>query len=117
MSVIYADDRMYEFTGGEAPTLDALTRRYEALVAGRSPDGTESWLNWVVRLVDAPQAVGTVQATVTVATGSAAIAWEIGIPWQGRGYAGEAAAALVDWLRSQLVTDVEAHVHPDHAAS
>ncbi|MDX2290691.1 MULTISPECIES: GNAT family N-acetyltransferase, partial [Streptomyces] len=39
-----------------------------------------------------------------------------GTAWQGRGYASEAARALVGWLRPRVRT-VVAHVHPDHAAS
>ena len=117
MHTVYGDDQMFEFTGGEPPTLEDLTRRYQALVAGRSPDDTESWLNWVVRPADEAHAIGVVQATGVNATRHAAIAWEIGVPWQGRGYAGEAATALVEWLRSRSVVGIEAHVHPDHAAS
>ena len=78
-------------TGGEPPTLDGLRRRYEALAAGRSPDGTESWLNWIVRTHDGSPAVGVVQATIVDASSHASIAWEIGVPWQGHGFAAEAA--------------------------
>lgn len=49
--------------------------------------------------------------------GTAEIAWVIGTPWQGRGLAREAAVALADWLRSQDVPLLVAHVHPDHHAS
>ena len=98
MVAVYADARMFEFTGGEPPTLDGLRRRYEVLAVGRSPDGTESWLNWIVRIHDGSLAVGVVQATVDDAARHASIAWEIGVPWQGQGFAAEAASALVEWL-------------------
>lgn len=93
------------------------------MVVGHSPDGLQQWLNWVVRLrrddagVNAGQAIGTVQATVMVGGARAEIAWIIGTPWQGRGYAGEAAQALADWLRDSGVGCVTAHVHPRHLAS
>jgi len=116
MAAVYADPRMFEFTGGEPPTRESLQRRYEVLVAGRSPDGTESWLNWIVRTLDPPQVVGTMQATVDVSH-RAWVAWEIGTAWQGRGFAGEAAPAIVAWLRQRGITSIEANVHPDHAAS
>jgi len=45
------------------------------------------------------------------------VAWVIGVPSQGRGYATEAAAALVAHLRALGVRTITAHVHPDHAAS
>lgn len=59
---------------------------------------------------------GYVQATVR---GSRAeIAWVIGTPWQGRGYAGEAAKGLAAHLASAGgVRELLAHIHPDHAAS
>ena len=41
----------------------------------------------------------------------------IGVDWQGRGYAAEAARALVAWLDSRGVATVRAHIHPGHAAS
>lgn len=84
---------------------------------GRSSDGTEEWHNWIVRLAADGTAIGTVQATVAVAELAAEIAWVIGVPWQGRGYASEAAAGLVEWLESTGTTTVIAHVHPDHVAS
>lgn len=60
--------------------------------------------------------IGYVQATVADGE-QAEIAWVVGTQWQGRGYAKEAARALVDWLRGHGVRSVIAHVHPDHRAS
>ena len=115
MVVVLADPRMYEFTGGEPPTLEALRDRYERLADGRSPDGSEWWWNWIIRLDGT--AVGVVQATVAVDGTTADVAWEVGVEWQGRGVAGEAAGAMVRWLLDQDVAEVRALVHPDHAAS
>lgn len=101
-----------------ASHLDALRSRYRLLAPGRSPDGRELWLNWVVRLrADEHRAVGTVQATVGDDLGQAEVAWVVGTPWQGEGYAGEAAVALTGWLREKGVRRVIAHVHPEHSAS
>lgn len=47
----------------------------------------------------------------------AEVAWVVGTPWQGQGFAAEAARALVGWLRWQSVRTVIAHIHPDHHAS
>ena len=41
----------------------------------------------------------------------------IGVPWQGRGYSSESAAAAVDWLRGDGVGEICAHIHPADAAS
>jgi RimJ/RimL family protein N-acetyltransferase len=117
MVSVYADARMFEFTGGEQPTLDGLRRRYEALAAGRAPDGTQSWLNWIVRTHDGSPAIGVVQATIDDAGGHASIAWEIGVVWQGQGFAAEATSALVEWLAGKAIGAIEATIHPRHLAS
>ena len=114
---VLADVRMYEFTGGEPPTLARLRARYEVLAGGRSPDGSEAWLNWIVRTGTPPVAVGVVQATVSGDGTVGEVAWEIGVEQQGRGYASEAAGALVGWLAGAGVGAIEACIHPDHAAS
>lgn len=116
---VLADPRLYEHTGGEPPGLDELRRRYEDQAVGHSPDGAETWLNWIVRLRPGGVAIGFVQATVIGAGEGrvADVAWVVGVPWQGHGYAGEGARALVAWLGAAGVGAVTAHVHPDHPAS
>lgn len=123
---VLADPALYRFIGGEAPTRDTLTARYRAQVAG-STDRRETWHNWIVRERASGDAVGFVQATVVDGHGvvagsdptapSAEIAWVIGTPWQGRGYAVEAARGLADWLDGVGIGSIVAHVHPDHVAS
>ena len=49
---VLADERMHEFTGGRPLSLEDLRSRYQRFESGRSPDGTEVWLNWIVRLAD-----------------------------------------------------------------
>jgi RimJ/RimL family protein N-acetyltransferase len=77
------------------------------------------WRNWVVRRRADARPVGTVQATIGRRAGgwTAEIAWVVGVAWQGRGYASEAARALVAWLGRHDVQEIVAHIHPDHAAS
>ncbi|WP_197289027.1 GNAT family N-acetyltransferase [Nocardia sp. NRRL S-836] len=116
MAAVLADPALHAFIGGSPQPPDALAARYRRLVAG-SPDPGVRWLNWVIRLRDAAELVGTVQATVTWADATAEIAWVVGTPWQGRGIAGEAARGLVRWLGTQPVRTVVAHVHPEHHAS
>ena len=41
----------------------------------------------------------------------------VGAAWQGRGYATEAAQALVGWLHGHGVANVTASIHPGNAAS
>ncbi|WP_128428665.1 GNAT family N-acetyltransferase [Streptomyces cyaneus] len=115
MAVVLADPALHTFTGGTPHSPGELRARYERLVAG-SPAPGVSWCNWVLRLRAQSRLVGTVQATVTENEG-AEIAWVVGTPWQGRGFASEAARGLVTWLGRQSVRTVVAHIHPDHLAS
>ncbi len=117
MAVVLGDERMHQFTGGAPLTLEQLRERYRRLAVGRSSDGSEQWLNWIVRLRADGAAVGTVQATVTADGAEAEVAWEVGVPWQGRGIASEAAAAMVAWLLDHGVQSIAAYVHPSHDAS
>ena len=116
LAAVLGDPALHRFIGGEPLDADALRERYARLVVGHSPDGTQEWFNWVVRGPDGAS-VGTVQATVTDGGRTAEVAWVVGTSWQGRGYATEAARALVGWLVAGGVVEVVAHVHPDHAAS
>jgi RimJ/RimL family protein N-acetyltransferase len=116
---VLADTSLYAYTGGRPPTRRELVARYRAQVAGRSGDGREEWRNWIVRERSGGAATGFVQATITGDDENriADVAWVIGVGWQGRGYATEAAAGLVRWLDAAGVREIVAHVHPDHAAS
>ena len=112
---VLGDESLYVFTGGRPPTDDELRDRFRRQVAGSSPDGAEEWRNWIVRQTGGGHAIGYVQATI--AEQRADIAWVIGIPWQGRGYATEAVLALVEWLEGRGIMTITAHIHPDHHAS
>jgi RimJ/RimL family protein N-acetyltransferase len=115
MAGVLGDAELYRYTGGEPPRPEDLRRRYEIQARGRSADGSQRWLNWIVRA--SGQAVGYVQATVRVESRSAEVAWVVGTPFQGRGYAREAAGAMVLWLRAHGVAPVVAHIHPENTAS
>jgi RimJ/RimL family protein N-acetyltransferase len=119
MVPVLADPALYRFTGGSPPSAADLRRRYRAQVAGCSPDGAQGWLNWIVREVGTGRPVGYVQATVEQRRGrpSAEVAWVIEPGSAGRGFASEAAAAMVGWLCARAIAPVTAHVHPAHHAS
>ena len=65
MFAVLDDLKLHTFIGGLPPTRAELTARFEHQVGGHSRDGSERWLNWVIRHRDDGQAVGTLQATVT----------------------------------------------------
>lgn len=136
MVAVLGDPELYGFIGGTPPSLAELDRRYAAQAGGGSGDGREEWHNWIVRERLSGAATGFVQATVVRGDGGdgdgdggdgsvpggqdpreAEVAWLIGRPWQGRGYASEAARGLVDWLAEAGVGAIVAHVHPEHHAS
>ena len=118
MAPVLADPQLHTFIGGEPATPDQLRTRYSHQAVGHSTDNTQLWFNWILRRED-EQAVGTVQATVTESPRglSAEVAWVIGSAFQRRGYAREAAQAMVAWLREHGVGEVTAHIHPEHEAS
>ncbi|GLW54742.1 GNAT family N-acetyltransferase [Kitasatospora phosalacinea] len=117
---LFDDVLLHAWTGGEPLARDELRARYRRLAAGRSPDGTQGWLNWMLRRTADGLLVGTVQATLErTADGrlAAELAWVVGTAHQGRGHAREGALAMARWLREQRVDVLLAHVHPGHAAS
>jgi RimJ/RimL family protein N-acetyltransferase len=121
MASVLADERLYEFTGGRPESVADLTRRYRKQVSG-SGRPEEIWLNWIVRLRDpaipSGTPIGTVQATIhRAAEWRASIAWVIGTRWQARGFASEAARALLGWLCAEGIAVIEANIHPRHRAS
>ncbi|ROP34888.1 RimJ/RimL family protein N-acetyltransferase [Saccharothrix texasensis] len=119
MAAVLGDPALYAIIGGAPPSADELVSRYSRWERPTSDDGGEGWLNWVVLRDEDGVAVGTVQATTTTGVNglAAEVAWVIGVPFQGHGYATEAAAAVVGWLVDGGARDVHAHITPDHPAS
>jgi RimJ/RimL family protein N-acetyltransferase len=117
LAPVLDDAALRAFTGGAPSTEPELRERFTCQAAGRSPDGTQDWLNWIVRDGATRAAVGTLQATVSDDGRIAELAWVIATSRQGEGLASEAATAVRDALRKRGVTTFVAHVHPDHVAS
>lgn len=116
MFEVLKDPVLYEYVSG-APPLDvaALTRKFEFWEALRSPDRSELWLNWAIRLRERQQLIGHFQAGVL--PDHADVAWFLGVPWQHHGYATEAAKAGVEFLLRLRVREIRASINPNHAAS
>jgi RimJ/RimL family protein N-acetyltransferase len=113
------DASLHEFTGGAPLSAAALAARYARLAARRSPEGSQLWGNWVMRVRATGRAAGIVQVTLPAggpAAGPAEVAWVVVRAAQGRGYAKEAARSLVALLQEAGWT-VVAHIHPGHLAS
>ena len=121
MVAVLDDPALHRFTGGHPAGETELRARYAHQTTGRSPDGRQGWLNWIVRRSEDGVALGFVQATVSGADGgepvTAELAWTIGVAFQRRGYAREAASAALGWLQAHGVDRFIAHIHPEHQAS
>lgn len=110
------DARLHRFTGGSPPTRSELVAQITRWQDRASPDQSQIWLNWTVRLAISGRAVGYVQATIT--NGCAAIAYVIGTAYSGQGIAAEASQAMCTVLREHIgVEDFVARIHPQHSAS
>ncbi len=118
MVPVLAPDTLYRFIGGRAPDLDALRDRYRSQVRGRSEDGRQGWLNWIVRDAGSGRAVGYVQATVEhPAHPVAALAWVVTPSAQGRGAASHAAGAIHPPHPAVGLVEFRADIHPANTAS
>mgnify|MGYP001362402858 CR=1 FL=1 len=96
---LLCDPAIYEHENAPPDSLEWLRAYYGRLESRQSADGTEYWLNWVVRL-PGERAMGFVQATV-YRGGWADVAYVFGSAWWGRGYATEAVEAMMEELAAR----------------
>ena len=103
MFTLLSDPALYQFEDQPPPSLAWLQARYARLEARVAPDGSEQWLNWVLRLRDDPhpgRLIGYVQATVG-ADHQAYIAYVLHSAYWGQGLASEAVRAMLVSLQTQ----------------
>ena len=93
---VLGDPAIYAFENTPPPSVAWLRDRFTRLETRWSGDGTQQWLNWVLRLPTS-ELIGYVQATVH-ADGRAAIAYELASPYWGRGLARRAVQAMIKEL-------------------
>ena len=92
------DEKIYTYFPEDAPeSLEKLQKRYEYLQKGKSPDGDEYWLNWVVFTKQDKIPVGVVQATVKP-NEEASIAYIIFPDYWSNGYGKNATKAIIDYI-------------------
>jgi [ribosomal protein S5]-alanine N-acetyltransferase len=96
MFAVLSDPAIYEFEGVPPPTVEALAAGYRRKESRQSPDGSEIWLNWIVRLPSG-EATGYVQATVMQA-GYAFVGYEFASRYWRRGIATAALRAVIEEL-------------------
>jgi [ribosomal protein S5]-alanine N-acetyltransferase len=91
---LMADAEMVRFLDEDAPaSVDALRAVLARSESRRSPDGSEHWLNWIVR-DEHGVLVGSVQATIA-ADDDTNVAYAIGRDHWGRGFASSAVAEMI----------------------
>jgi RimJ/RimL family protein N-acetyltransferase len=93
MFALLQDPALYRYENEAPRSVERLRERFARLETRASGDGSEAWLNWVVRLPGAGL-IGFTQATVH-ADDSAGIAYVFGSTYWGRGYAYEAVHAML----------------------
>ena len=91
---VLAEPALYEFIEEDPPaSVELLRERFARSESRRSPDGSQQWLNWVVR-DEALNAAGYVQATVA-ADLQTHIAYVFGSAFWGQGIASAAVAQML----------------------
>jgi RimJ/RimL family protein N-acetyltransferase len=93
MFAVLSDPAIYEYENEPPASREWLRERFAKLESRRSADGSEQWLNWVIRLPTS-ELIGYVQATVH-ADGHAGIAYELASAYWGRGLARRAVDAMI----------------------
>lgn len=111
MFEVLSDEGIYTYLPTSPPaSLDALRDSYEFLSRGESPDGRESWLNWILVDREGGRALGYLQATVREPE-SCLIAYVLNPAHWGKGFAREASAALIGHLFERYeIPSVEAYI-------
>jgi ribosomal-protein-alanine N-acetyltransferase len=90
------DPEIYRFLSDDPPTLTQLQCQYRFLMGGKSPDGLEHWLTWILIPHEQPaEPAGFVQATIREPE-SAHVAYVLSRKHWGMRYGSEALLALLD---------------------
>jgi len=116
MFPVLCDPAIYEYENQPPASLEWLRKRYEHLESRQSADGTQQWLNWVIRLPGSGL-IGYVQATVQ-GGGRASIAYELASAFWGKGLARVAVEAMIAELGSRYdVNELSAVLKRDNQRS
>ena len=97
MFPVLAEPKLYQYLDDPPPpSVEHVRDAYARLERRLSPDGTQKWLNWVLRL-DSGELIGFVQATV-VAPDRAWVAYLLSSKHWGRGHARSSTTAMINHL-------------------
>ena len=111
-----SDPHIYRFIPQEPPvSLEQLQKRYAKLETRSSEDGTEAWLNWVIKQENT--CLGRIEASVQLKSKTSSIAYLLSPDYWGQGFALEAVRALLNHLEQQGIIEVSAWVDSRNLAS
>ncbi|MBI5720326.1 MAG: GNAT family N-acetyltransferase [Burkholderiales bacterium] len=96
MFAVLSDPAIYEFENEPPRSIAWLRERYTQLESRASPDGSQTWLNWVVKLPGGGFA-GYMQATV-LAGGRAYVAYELASRFWRQGIGSASVQAVLQEL-------------------
>ncbi len=99
MFEVLGDPAIYRYENEPPVSREWLRTRFTRLESRRSGNGSEQWLNWVIRLRDGTLA-GYVQATVRPDE-SAAVAYVLASPYWGKGIGSAAVRAMIGELHAR----------------
>ena len=99
MFVVLSDPAIYEFEGEPPPSVERLANGLARRESRMSPDGTQQWLNWVVRLPTG-ELTGYAQATV-LASGASYVGYEFASRFWRQGLGTAAIGTMLDELASR----------------
>jgi [ribosomal protein S5]-alanine N-acetyltransferase len=113
-----ADERLYRFIPQNAPeSVETLEARYRRLSSRRSPDGSQVWLTFAMRLRERAIYLGTLEVTV-FPDRSAYLAYTVFVSFWRQGYAREGCVRMLRHLvEDHGVRVVTAEMDTRNAAS
>ena len=117
MFPILVEPELYRYLDyGPPPSVEHVRNVYTKLEQRESPDGTQKWLNWVVRRKQ-NGLLGYVQATL-IGEKTSWIAYVFGRSHQRHGYAHEATAAMIAHVNEKYgVNELLASVEVENTRS
>jgi ribosomal-protein-alanine N-acetyltransferase len=101
MFLLLQDELLYKFIPSDPPVMEALKNRYQRWQARQSPDGKEVWLNWAAKGRNTPHYIGHFQSGWDEKNGFS-IAYIVGVEFQKQGYAREAVASVISFLKTKM---------------
>jgi [ribosomal protein S5]-alanine N-acetyltransferase len=96
---LYKDPNLHTYTPFEFKPNDDV-ERFRRWTRQQSPDGAETWLNWLTRKDDTSEVVGHVQVGIK-GDRNAYIGYVVGRDHQQNGYATESLTLVMDFLKTQ----------------